>query len=202
MGSKTGIGARMIETACGLFIDPLDPDPAAFRLTDIGHALSLVCRFQGHTTRHYSVAEHSLLVADVLEEWGCDKRTILAGIMHDASEAYIADLASPIKRDPTIGDAYRAIEDRIMSRLAERFGFDWPLPQEVHAADMLLLWCEAHVLMHSGGTTWGNYETEGKWRIEQNPLVCKWVHNGKLIWHHSEGLEREWVLRALNAGAL
>lgn len=66
-------------------------------ITDIVHALSLICRFGGHTSEHYSVAQHSLLVARILAALGASPEVQLAGLMHDAHEAYIGDIPTPIK---------------------------------------------------------------------------------------------------------
>ena len=96
-------------------------------LGDIAHSLSQQCRFNGHTPHFYSVAEHSVLVADrlpaSLKVWG---------LMHDAAEAYVGDLISPIKREIR---SYRNLEDRLLGVIAERFGLCWPVPDMVFAAD-------------------------------------------------------------------
>ena len=172
--NEAAIGSRAIETACGLFIDPIDPDPVQFRLSDIGHGLGNMCRYNGACRRFYSVAEHSLWVGDLLEAWGCDDATILQGLMHDASEAYLPDLSSPLKRDGW-GKGFRDAEDLLMERLAGRFGFAWPMTEEVKKADAILMWCETHILMSSGGKTWGAYEEFGRKAIEDNPAVIEWV---------------------------
>lgn len=77
--------------------DLLNPDATKVRTTDIAHALSLVCRFNGHCAFHYSVGQHSLLVASILQRQGRPAEELLAGLLHDAAEAYIADLTSPLK---------------------------------------------------------------------------------------------------------
>jgi 5'-deoxynucleotidase YfbR-like HD superfamily hydrolase len=84
-------------------IIPADPSLLAdvsdsqFATEDIAHALSLQPRFNGHIDERYSVAEHSLLVADILLGQGHDPLTVYAGLMHDAHEAYIGDVAAPQK---------------------------------------------------------------------------------------------------------
>lgn len=178
--SETAIGRRCIETYSGRFIDPLDPSPAALSLDDIAHALANICRFQGHTRRHYSVAEHSLYVADLLSLWGHGSPTILAGLMHDASEAYIADLTSPLKDDP-FGMAFRGAEHRLMECIASRFDFGWPLAKPVKEADHVLLWCEADVLLPSCGTTWGEYDSFGRQCIADHRDICDWIRKGEYM---------------------
>lgn len=77
--------------------DLLNPAAAKVATTDIAHALSLVCRFNGHCAFHYSVAQHSLLVVSILQHQGRPAEELLAGLLHDAAEAYIADLTRPLK---------------------------------------------------------------------------------------------------------
>jgi hypothetical protein len=197
--AKAEIGARVIETHVGYFIDPIDPDPRAFALSDIAWALSNMCRYNGHTKRFYSVAEHSLLVADLLRKWGHGKEAALQGLMHDASEAYLPDLASPLKRDGW-GAGFREAEERLMSLLSARFGFPWPMLRAVIEADITLLWCEAHVLLPSRGKTWGDYEKRGRWYIENNSDVIQWLQEGKRrFWHDDQW--RAWLNHVLDAGA-
>lgn len=66
-------------------------------INEIAHALSMINRFTGHTTRPYSVAEHSLLVAQMASEEGASPITQLAALLHDAHEAFTGDVSSPAK---------------------------------------------------------------------------------------------------------
>nr|WP_256834515.1 phosphohydrolase [Pseudomonas oleovorans] len=77
--------------------DLLNPRAENVITTDLAHALSLVCRFNGHCTHHYSVAQHSLLVAYIIEKEGGTPEEQLAGLLHDGTEAYISDLTRPLK---------------------------------------------------------------------------------------------------------
>ena len=78
-------------TASGLGFDPEDPKPEAIVIEDIAHALSNICRFGGHTGSFYSVAQHSVLVS-----LHTNAKFARAGLMHDASEAYIGDIIRPV----------------------------------------------------------------------------------------------------------
>ena len=71
---------------------PLDPNPADIDIKDIAHALSNCCRFAGHIKSFYSVAQHSVIVSEL-----CEPENALAGLLHDASEAYLSDIARPVK---------------------------------------------------------------------------------------------------------
>lgn len=77
-------------------------------IEEIAHSLAIINRFTGHTSRPYSVAEHSLLVSRIAASEGASPVAQLAALLHDAHEAYIGDLASPVKW--TIGHAWDELE--------------------------------------------------------------------------------------------
>jgi len=135
-----------IETRSGKDFWPLDPRPADVDIQDIAHALSNQCRFSGHTKRHYSVAEHSIRVSELLEEWGCTPEAQLWGLLHDASEAYLVDLPTPLKRDPRFA-FYLEAESRLQATICNAFGLPIEEPAEVRAADGVMLATEARDLM-------------------------------------------------------
>ena len=103
-----------IQTVMGNWIDLTAPAPGTITAADISHALSLINRWCGHTCRPYSVAEHSLLVAEIVErELGGDVHAQLAALLHDAHEAFIGDISTPAKRalaDADNADAWGAFE--------------------------------------------------------------------------------------------
>ena len=136
-----------IQTYTGRRIDPLDPDPDALVIEDVAHALSQLCRFNGHCRVFYSVAEHSVRVARA----GAAEHA-LWGLMHDASEAYLADVPRPLKR--RLPD-YEVVEERFMRVVAARFGLSWPMPDAVKHLDTVLLATEARDLMGTDATRWG-----------------------------------------------
>lgn len=135
-----------IETYTGKYLHFLDPKSDEIDIEDIAHSLSKECRFGGHTREFYSVAEHSLLVATL-----CPRHLALDGLLHDASEAYLRDIASPIK--PHLQN-YKEIEHKLMVVIAEKFGFTWPVAPEVREADTMALKAEAHDLLPSKGASW------------------------------------------------
>lgn len=89
----------MIEVASGEFVSLRGPEPSTIKVDDIAHALSHICRFGGHTHVFYSVAQHSLLVHDLVEHLGASPEVRLAALLHDAHEAYVGDLTTPLKRE-------------------------------------------------------------------------------------------------------
>lgn len=160
-----------IELRSGRRFTPLEPVVADICIDDIAHALSHQCRFSGHTRVHYSVAEHSVRVSELVEAWGHDRYVQLWALLHDASEAYLVDLPMPIKNDPTIGDAYKKIEARVMRAVCDRFGLLSHEPPQVRDADMVLLATEARDLMPFRPEHWA--------KLSHAPLLSQiepWSH--------------------------
>jgi 5'-deoxynucleotidase YfbR-like HD superfamily hydrolase len=79
--------------------DPLNPDPDLINLGDIFHALSLLCRANGHFRNFYSVAQHSVNCMEEAKIRGYSRRVQLACLLHDASEAYLSDVTRPVKQE-------------------------------------------------------------------------------------------------------
>lgn len=94
--------------------DPLHPDPALICPEDIAHALSLMCRAGGHFPEFYSVAQHSICCAREAAARGCSIRVQLAALLHDAGEAYMADVTRPVKQEiPRYKELETALLDSI-----------------------------------------------------------------------------------------
>lgn len=103
----------------------LDPREADIQVADIAHSLSLLCRFGGHISKFYSVAEHSVLVARVLAKQKASKLTQFAGLLHDAEEAYLPDIPSPIKQHMTEAlEIYATLQTVIYDKFNLN-GADW-----------------------------------------------------------------------------
>lgn len=148
-----------IETFTGKKFHFLDPSEDEIDVRDIAHSLAYTCRYTGHSRRFYSVAEHSILVSYLAND-------PLGGLLHDASEAYITDIASPIK--PHINN-YKELEDMIMTRIAKKFGFAYPLDPDIKDCDSTQLKTEAKHLLKSGGIPWAHlYPTKRPHGITPN----------------------------------
>ncbi len=151
-----------IETFTGRRFEPLAPRGEDVDIRDIAHALSQQCRFSGHTRRHYSVAEHSVRVCNVLENRGEPRRVVLAGLLHDTSEAYLVDVPAPLKAHPSFA-FYRDAEDTLTKVIVEHFGCAgaWVFGQRaIKAADATLLATEARDLMPFRPAHWGALQAQ------------------------------------------
>lgn len=122
-----------ILTASGRYFDFLNPANSEVFVEDIAQALSLICRFGGHTRdrRMYSVAQHSVLASYLVPSMYA-----LDALMHDAAEALLGDMVKPLKN--LLAD-YRALEFTVEKALFERFDVRFPLPGCVKHADRVLL---------------------------------------------------------------
>ena len=121
-----------IRTNSGIYMNVFEPTLEMIRIEDIAHALASLPRFGGHLNRHYSVAQHSVMCAmraATIE----DKR---AALLHDGSEAYMLDIPTPIKAK--LPD-YKMYEGNLMAKIAEKFEFEFPLSDNVHAIDREML---------------------------------------------------------------
>lgn len=104
-----------ITTIHGKKIDLISPSPSDIDIYDIAHALSMVCRFGGHTRHHYSVAQHSVYVSKLVPP-----SLALVGLLHDAAEAYLGDMVSPLKNSGLV-HSYTILEDRFVRAIAKRY---------------------------------------------------------------------------------
>ncbi len=86
-----------ILTYSKIMFDPLEPKPDLIRVADIAHALSFLCRANGHFPTFYSVAQHSIACCREAMARGESRRIQLGCLLHDASEAYLSDVTRPVK---------------------------------------------------------------------------------------------------------
>lgn len=139
-----------IATYTGRTFSLSEPD---FSFIDIGHALSNLCRFNGHSSRFYSVAQHCMLVQDIMFIYMRQQYDPIEGFLHDAHEAYISDVPKPFK-DQLPG--WSEFEDRL-----EALFWNWVpedrRPKEIYSigcktADVLALLVEASIFVNPGLT--------------------------------------------------
>lgn len=141
-----------IETFSGQRFYFMDPRPEMVHLVDIAQSLSQLCRYNGHTRGHYSVAEHSVLMARHIVEEPFLAHWPMTALLHDAAEAYIGDLPRPIKvRLPE----FKRIEERIDAAVAEKFGTTHPFPPLIKELDTRILVDERAQVMPPSQNEWG-----------------------------------------------
>lgn len=126
-------------TRSGIPFDLERPQPSMVLIDDIAVALSRQPRFNGHTRDFYSVAEHCCLVSKIVAQ--THPELALVGLLHDAAEAYVGDLISPIKRGLP---AFRKLEEGVSGVIGAAFGVELEdLPLVVKQADLQALVSEA-----------------------------------------------------------
>lgn len=163
-----------IETSTGRKFFALEEDPG-FVITEIAHALSMLCRYGGHCSQFYSVAEHSVLVSEIMEKWHLGDP--FEGLLHDATEAYLVDIPGPWKcRLPD----YQALEHKLDASVKRFYGLPPEKTQECKEADWIALMVEGRALLPSRGDTMiagGIPERFGE-------LADQWIaQNGKSIFN-------------------
>lgn len=145
-----------IKTFTGRWFDTLDPDPDSVDIRDIAHALALNNRFTGHSRVPYSVAEHCVRMSHITP-----LELALDALMHDVGEAYLPDMAAPLKRQPEMA-GFVEIEARVEAACRQGLG----LPGHEHDSrikkyDLIMLVTEARDL----GLSWWD------WRYDSEPLT-------------------------------
>ncbi|MCY1299321.1 hypothetical protein D9M68_665340 [compost metagenome] len=145
-----------IITSNGRQVDLINPRAELVSTVDIAHSLAMICRFNGHCYRHYSVAQHSLLVSSIVPA-----EHKLVALLHDAPEAYVGDLTRPLKEELReasralgVEPIYQAIEQRIWLAICERFDIDPAIPDCVKEADMIALATERRDLLPDHPAAW------------------------------------------------
>jgi len=122
-----------IRTYTGLYINVFEPTEDMICIEDIAHSLSHQCRFGGQLPNFYSVAQHSMMCAKMAK-----KEDKLDALMHDASEAYVLDMPRPIKYK--LGN-YKLVEIKLMSLIAKKFNFNYPMKKCLKKIDdKVLIW--------------------------------------------------------------
>ena len=129
-----------ITTVTGIHFYPLNPNPKDIDIEDIAHALSLICRANGHFRHFYSVAQHCIACAEEAIERGYSPEVILGCLLHDASEAYLCDVTRPVKKHiPQYLQAEEKLQEVIWKRFigreltdAETMEFHLLMPEDLN----------------------------------------------------------------------
>lgn len=136
------VGPHCIRTWTGQLLDLSNPHFSDIRIEDIARGLSYKFRFGAHSASTLTVAEHSINASKIVPE-----EHALAALLHDASEAYIGDIPSPIK---SLMPDYKQIEHKLTLAIFKRFNVPYPLHDSVKKADQQLLEAEWEFVVHRG----------------------------------------------------
>jgi hypothetical protein len=144
-------------THTGQAFDLGRPKPSQVCIEDVAHHLSLINRFTGATSRPYSVAEHSLLVVEILERDGGvrDAMCLRAALLHDAHEAIVGDVATPVKE--FLGDGWHVLERSVQIAVQQHFGIERAAREHrftIKYADLRALATERRDLMPKHDADW------------------------------------------------
>lgn len=134
-------------TYTGRKFDVAAPDVREVDIRDIAHALSLLCRYGGHASKFYSVAEHSVHMSNLVPS-----KDALAALLHDATEAYVVDVPRGVKN--ALGRAYKNLEDGVWAVIATKFDLAPNLPPSVKYYDNAILLAEKDALIHPDVPEW------------------------------------------------
>lgn len=129
----------VIRTSRGRIFSFENPEFDSDCIFEVAHALSRLCRFTGHTSGFYSVAEHSYWCSHMVPE-----KYALEALLHDGHEAYIGDVSSPLKK---LLPDYRAVEQRVAAVFRRKFGLPETTSRQVDIADKYLAAIEACELL-------------------------------------------------------
>lgn len=144
-----------IGTVSGRTVDFDDPDPSSISIADIAIGLSHICRFAGQVDVFYSVAQHSVLVAEKVWLMSRQRPVALQGLLHDASEAFLGDWPTPLKK--AVGPAFCSIEDRLQQVIYSKYGVPDKMRDIVHDADQRWVITERNQLQPQH-CEWSGYE--------------------------------------------
>lgn len=123
-----------IKLLSGGNFDFIDMDQSDYSIEDIAHNLSRICRFNGSIHKHYSVAQHSVIVSHVVPE-----KYALSGLLHDMSESFVGDLCSPLKQ---LMKEYKKFEIKVEKYMFGKMGIPFPMHSSIKLADLQVLAAE------------------------------------------------------------
>jgi len=139
-------GEAWILSYSGRHVELRNPDPEEIRISDIARGLSRECRFAGQCREFYSVAQHSVLASGLVPQ-----EFALEALLHDAAEAFIKDIPSPLKK---LLPEYSRIEEILERVIRRKFGLPEKMSSPVRQADRILLATEKRDLMPHDPCEW------------------------------------------------
>ena len=131
---KNNISKGIINTYSGLMVDLFNPTSDMINIMDIAKGLSYKAHFAGQKPLYFSIAQHSVLVYDLMRENVNDEKMLLLALLHDASEAYIGDMVKPLKNHLPF---FREVEDKLMEVICERYALDFNKLKDIKRYDLI-----------------------------------------------------------------
>lgn len=128
------MSTHRIKLLSGGCFDFVDMEQSSYTIEDIAHNLSRICRFNGSIEKHYSVAQHSLIVSHVVPE-----KYALSGLLHDMSESFVGDLCSPLKQ---LMKEYKKLETKVEKFMFGKMNIPFPMHSSIKLADLQVLAAE------------------------------------------------------------
>lgn len=156
--------------ASGKFYSYTNPEQNDYTIEDVALSLSHICRFGGQLPQFYSVAQHAVYVS-----YAVPPEFALAGLLHDNVEAFMGDIPTPLKR--MLPD-YKAMEKLHEEVMCKKFGIPFPMPKEVHKADIEVFAAEVLALQPTG-THWACLEGVTPFSGHDCPLSS--IDEGKIV---------------------
>lgn len=120
-----------IRTYCGIDFTIFSPQQEMILIEDIAHSLSRLCRYGGHCNQFYSVARHSIITSYLVQP-----KFALEALMHDATEGYIGDCVTPLKKHMP---QFNEIENNLYKVIAKKYGLSYPMSKETKDADVAMI---------------------------------------------------------------
>lgn len=143
-----------METHSGLRFNYVLMDETAVTVPDIAHALSHMCRYNGHVRRFYSVAEHCVLLAQFVRSRGGEAEQQMIALFHDGAEAYLADVVRPAKRRIPEYIALEGQVDKAVASALAKYGHRFPFPAWLKEIDTRILKDERAQAMNPSPHAW------------------------------------------------
>jgi len=152
----------------GAVINFKEPEKSDIRLEDLAHGMAFTCRFGGHVSHFYSVAQHSVLVYNLAPE-----PLKKAALFHDAQEAYLGDVVTPLKK--ILGNVYKDLEEQFQFIISHQFNVDRSLYTDIKYYDRLALAMEARALKEEDSRLLQDWFHAYKTTLYWTPSTAKYL---------------------------
>jgi len=165
-----------LETFSGKRVSVLNPQPEEIDLSDVAHALSFQCRYNGHCSQFYSVAKHTVLGAGFMIKQNFPKKSVRAWLLHDATEAYVGDLIRPVKVQL---EQFKNLEEIFAKIINAKYNIlqDEKVLGDVYYVDNVMVSWEKRDLMTNSNRVWDGLPDISKLNLskikEEDPKISR-----------------------------